>query len=102
MPGIGLSDLWLDIARLNSQADERIGYATQKPEKLLERIIKASSKEGDWILDPFCGCGTTISVAEHLNRNWAGIDVTALAINFIKHRLQKQFQDQVFHCYHLE
>ncbi len=70
---------------------ERLGYPTQKPEALLERIVKASSKENDWVLDPFCGCGTTVSVAERLKRNWVGIDVTALAINLIKHRLEKQF-----------
>lgn len=74
---------------------ERLGYSTQKPQALLERVIKASSKEGDWILDPFCGCGTTVSVAEKLNRKWAGIDITALAINLIKHRLRKQFSDKV-------
>jgi site-specific DNA-methyltransferase (adenine-specific) len=73
---------------------ERLGYQTQKPEKLLERIIKASSKEGDWVLDPFCGCGTTVAVAEKLDRNWIGIDITALAINLIKYRLQKQFADK--------
>lgn len=72
---------------------ERLGYATQKPEALLERVIKASSKEGDWILDPFCGCGTTVSVAERLNRNWTGIDITMLAINLIHHRLNSQFDN---------
>ena len=61
-----------------------MGYPTQKPEALLERIINASSKEGDWVLDPFCGCGTTVAVAEKLNRNWVGIDITTLAINLIK------------------
>lgn len=71
---------------------ERLGYPTQKPEALLERIIKASSKDGDWILDPFCGCGTTVSVAERLNRNWVGIDITMLAINLIKRRIAKQFE----------
>lgn len=70
---------------------ERLGYPTQKPEALLERVIKASSKKGDLVLDPFCGCGTTVAVAERLNRNWVGIDITALAINLIKHRLQSQF-----------
>jgi site-specific DNA-methyltransferase (adenine-specific) len=70
---------------------ERLGYPTQKPEALLERIIKASSKDGDLVLDPFCGCGTTVSVAERLKRNWVGIDITALAINLIKRRLQNQF-----------
>jgi len=70
---------------------ERLGYQTQKPEALLERIIKASSKKGDFILDPFCGCGTTVAVAEKLDRNWVGIDITMLAINLVKHRLRKSF-----------
>lgn len=73
---------------------ERLGYPTQKPEALLDRIIKASSKEGDLVLDPFCGCGTTVAVAERLNRNWVGIDITMLAINLIRHRLRGQFEDK--------
>ena len=68
-------------------AAERLGYPTQKPEALLERIIKASSNEGDVVLDPFCGCGTAIAVAQRLNRNWIGIDITYLAISLMKHRL---------------
>lgn len=72
---------------------ERLGYPTQKPEALLERVVKASSKEGDLVLDPFCGCGTAVAVAERLNRKWVGIDITTLAINLIKHRMQKQFRD---------
>lgn len=78
MPGIPLQDLWTDIPPINSQATERLGYPTQKPEALLERIILASSNEGDVVLDPFCGCGTTIAVAEGLNRRWIGIDITTL------------------------
>jgi site-specific DNA-methyltransferase (adenine-specific) len=70
---------------------ERIGYPTQKPEALLERIIKASSNEGDIVLDPFCGCGTAISVAERLKRKWIGIDVTHLAVTLMKKRLQDTF-----------
>jgi site-specific DNA-methyltransferase (adenine-specific) len=70
----------LDIPPINSQAAERLGYPTQKPEALLERIIKASSNEGDVILGPFCGCGTAIAVAERLHRRWIGIDITHLAI----------------------
>lgn len=88
-----LRDVW-DIPIINAMASERLGYPTQKPEALLERIIKASSKEGDWVLDPFCGCGTTVSVAERLNRNWIGIDITTLAINLIKYRLRKQFANK--------
>jgi len=81
-------DDWWQIQPVAPSAKERLGYPTQKPEVLLERIIKASSREGDWVLDPFCGCGTTIAVAETLNRNWVGIDITALAINLVKHRLR--------------
>ncbi len=84
-------DVW-DIPQIPERdKTERLGYPTQKPEALLERIIKASSKEGDWILDPFCGCGTTVAVAEKLGRNWVGIDITTLAINLIKHRLHDHF-----------
>jgi site-specific DNA-methyltransferase (adenine-specific) len=88
-----VSDVWNDIMSFQqaSTSGEILGYPTQKPEALLERIIKASSKEGDWVLDPFCGCGTTVAVAEKLNRNWVGIDITMLAINLIRHRLAKQY-----------
>lgn len=88
--GVRLGDDW-SIPYLNPMAKERLGYPTQKPEALLERIIKASSRAGDWVLDPFCGCGTTIAVAEKLNRKWVGIDITTLAINLIRYRLQNQF-----------
>ena len=88
--GVKENDVWI-IPVINSQAKERLGYPTQKPEALLEKIIRASSNEGDLILDPFCGCGTSVSVAERLGRNWVGIDVTMLAINLIRHRLHKQF-----------
>jgi site-specific DNA-methyltransferase (adenine-specific) len=76
MPGVPLQDIWIDIPPINPQAKERLGYPTQKPETLLERIIQASSNEGDIVLDPFCGCGTTIAVAERLKRRWIGIDIT--------------------------
>lgn len=82
---------WYDIPPLNSIAKERLGYPTQKPEALLERIIKASSNKGDVIMDPFCGCGTTITVAEKLNRHWIGIDITYLAVNLMKRRLADTF-----------
>lgn len=82
------------IQQMNPMAKERLGYPTQKPEALLERIILASSDEGDLILDPFCGCGTTIAVSQRLNRNWIGIDITHLAITLIKHRLRDAFGDQ--------
>jgi hypothetical protein len=77
-----------DISPLNSQAQERLGYPTQKPLSPLERIISASSNEGDLILDPFCGCGTTIHAAEKLHRHWIGIDITHLAISLIEKRLR--------------
>lgn len=84
-------DDWWQIQPIAPSARARLGYPTQKPEPLLERIIKASSKEGDLVLDPFCGCGTTIAVAQPLNRKWIGIDITHLAINLIKNRLKEMF-----------
>jgi len=93
MPGTPLQNIWDDIFPINSQAQERLGYPTQKPEALLERIIKASSNEDDVVLDPFCGCGTTIQVAQRLNRRWIGIDITHLAIGLIKKRLDDGFPD---------
>jgi len=86
-----LDDVWTDINMINPVAKERSGYPTQKPEALLERIIKASSNEGDLVLDPFCGCGTAIAVAERLHRRWIGIDITHLAVTHIKHRLYDTF-----------
>jgi len=86
-----VGDVWTDIDRINQSAKERLGYPTQKPEELLERILQASSKEGHVVLDPFCGCGTTIAAAQNLERNWIGIDITHLAVALIKHRLQSTF-----------
>lgn len=94
-PGVPVQALWTDINPINSQAKERLGYPTQKPEALLERIIEASSNEGDLVLDPFCGCGTTIAVAHRLDRRWIGIDITHLAVNLMKHRLQDTFGEEV-------
>jgi len=71
-----LQNLWADIPEINSQAQERLGYSTQKPMALLERIISASSNPGEVVLDAFCGCGTTIHAAQKLGRKWIGIDVT--------------------------
>jgi len=82
---------WWEIQPIAPSAKDRLDYPTQKPEELLERIIKASSKEGDIVLDPFCGCGTTIAVAQILKRNWIGIDITHLAINIIKWRIKSAF-----------
>jgi len=87
-------DDWWQIQPIAPSAKERLGYPTQKPEALLERIIKASSNEGDWVLDPFCGCGTTVAVAEKLKRKWIGIDITTLAITLIKSRLEKKFPER--------
>jgi len=95
MPGRPITTVWTDIPPINSQAQERLGYPTQKPEALLERIIRASSNEGDTVLDPFCGCGTTIAVAERLGRLWIGVDITYLAVNLMKRRLADTFRDEL-------
>lgn len=95
MPGIPLQDLWDDIQPIQSQAAERLGYPTQKPLRLLERIIRASSNPSDLVLDPFCGCGTTVIAAERLNRRWIGIDITHLAITLMRHRLEDAFGEQL-------
>jgi DNA modification methylase len=91
LPGVPLADIWTDIRIMHNLSAERLGYPTQKPEALLERIISASSNEGDLILDPFCGCGTTIAAAQKLNRRWIGIDITTLAITLIRTRLADTF-----------
>jgi hypothetical protein len=93
--GIPAQDLWTDIQALRSWHDERLGYPTQKPVALLERIIRASSNPGDVVLDPFCGCGTTIHAAQKLGRQWIGIDITYLAINLIKRRLKDAFGEEI-------
>jgi len=84
--GRRVGDVW-EIPLINSTSKERIGYPTQKPEALLERIIKASSNEGDIVLDAFCGCGTTIAMAEKLNRKWIGLDVSPIAVKVMTERL---------------
>lgn len=89
--GKPLVDVWTDIPPLNSQAIERLGFPTQKPLSLLERIIVASSQTGDVVLDPFCGCGTAIAAAEKLGRQWIGIDITYLSINLIENRMKAMF-----------
>ncbi|MBZ4194690.1 MAG: restriction endonuclease [Candidatus Contendobacter sp.] len=96
MPGIPLDDIWTDLPPINSQAAERLGYPTQKPLALLERIIQVSSSEGDLVLDPFCGCGTAVHAAHKLDRNWIGIDITHLAIGVIEQRLNDAFPGMVF------
>ena len=99
MAGVSLQDVWIDISPIGAQAQERLGYPTQKPEALLERILRASSNEGDVVLDPFCGCGTTVQVAQKLNRRWIGIDITHLAIGLIKTRLDDSFGHDVRKTY---
>ena len=89
--GTPVQDVWTDIESLRSWHKERLGYPTQKPEALLERIINASSNEGDVVLDPFCGCGTAVAAAQKLNRQWIGIDITHLAVALMKNRLKTAF-----------
>jgi len=91
MPGVPLQNIWTDIPPVNPQARERLGYPTQKPLALLERIIRASTNPGDVVLDPFCGCGTALVAAHKLGREWIGIDVTYLAIGVMKQRLRDAF-----------
>jgi DNA modification methylase len=102
MPGVPLQNLWTDISVINNRSKERIGYPTQKPVALLERILKASSNEGDLVLDPFCGCGTTIEAAHRLKRNWVGIDITHIAISVIRRRLTTVFGDTAQYKVHGE
>jgi site-specific DNA-methyltransferase (adenine-specific) len=93
-PKIG--DLWDDIPPIPASSAERLGYPTQKPLALLERIIQASSNPGDVVLDPFCGCGTTVAAAEKLGRRWIGIDITHLSIALQKYRLKEMFPEAKF------
>ncbi len=86
--GVHISDVW-DIPIINATSKERLGYPTQKPEALLERIINASSNPMDIVLDPFCGCGTTIAVAHRLGRRWIGIDVSPTACKLMEKRMRK-------------
>ena len=89
--GTPVPSLWADIPPIHPAAQERLGYPTQKPQALLERIIAASSKPGDVVLDPFCGCGTAVHAAEKLGRRWIGIDITHLSISLIEKRLRNAF-----------
>src|ERR1039458_798708 len=93
MPGVPLQNIWTDISPINMMAKERLGYPTQKPVALLERIINASSNPGDFVLDPFCGCGTTIDAAEKSGREWIGIDITQIAMTTIKKRLWDTYHE---------
>ena len=93
MDGGVIGTMWTDIPPINSQAAERLGYPTQKPEALLERIIRASSNEGDTVLDAYCGCGTTVAVAQRLGRRWIGIDVTYQSIAVILDRFATTYKE---------
>ncbi len=99
--GVKLNDVWT-IPYLGSTAKERVGYPTQKPLKLLERIIKASSNENEMILDPFCGCATTCVAAEKLNRKWIGIDVSPIAADLVKYRIKRELGMLLFEPVHRE
>lgn len=94
-----ITNIWTDISPLHSADAERLGYPTQKPLALLERIIRASSNPGDLVLDPFCGCGTAIHAAQKLGRDWIGIDITHLAINLIEQRMKTAFPDVTFEVF---
>jgi site-specific DNA-methyltransferase (adenine-specific) len=94
--GERLQNIWTDINPIGSQAQERLGYPTQKPLALLERILCASSNEGDVVLDPFCGCGTTVHAAQKLKRKWIGIDITHLAVSLVRRRLIDAFPRSKF------
>lgn len=93
--GAPVQDVITDIDAINSRAAERLGYPTQKPVALLERILEASSNPGDVVLDPFCGCGTTIDAAQKLGRNWIGIDITYISVDLIMKRLQHTYGDSI-------
>jgi len=95
LPGLAVGDIWDDIDKINPLAAERLGYPTQKPLALLERILAASSKPGDVVLDPFCGCGTTIDAAIKLKRAWLGIDITYIAVGLIQARLKDTYGDSI-------
>ncbi len=96
MTGVPIQDIWSDVPPISAQSKERLGYPTQKPLALLERIIAASSNEGDVVLDPFCGCGTAVHAAQKLGRQWIGIDITHLAISLIEKRMRAAFPGIAF------
>jgi len=99
MPGVPVQNIWTDIPLINNRSKEMLGYPTQKPLALLERIVSASSNPGDVVLDPFCGCGTAIDAAQELGRQWIGIDITHLSIGLIKHRLTDRFGPEIAKTY---
>jgi hypothetical protein len=95
MEGVPVNDVWTDIGAIGGTSPERMGYPTQKPLALLERIIAASSNPGDVVLDPFCGCGTAVDAAQKLGRRWIGIDITYLAIDLIRKRLYHRYRESI-------
>ena len=97
--GVKLQNLWSDIGPIGAHAAERLGYPTQKPLALLERIISASSSEGDVVLDPFCGCGTAVDAAQKLGRQWIGIDITYLSVDLIRKRLLHTYGEEIESAY---
>lgn len=101
MPGVLVQNVWTDIPVINNRSKERLGYPTQKPLALLDRIIKVSSNEDDVVLDPFAGCGTAIDAAQKLNRRWVGIDITTLAVNLIDARLRHTYGERIQESYEL-
>jgi len=101
MPGVPVQNIWTDVPVINNRSKEKLGYPTQKPLALLERILAASSNPGDVVLDPFCGCGTTIDAAEKLDRRWIGIDITYLAVDLIDKRLRHSHGEDVTATYEI-
>lgn len=95
LKGVPIQDIISDIRPMHNLSDERLGYPTQKPLALLERIIQASSNEGDVVLDPFCGCGTAVHAAQKLKRDWIGIDITHLAVSLIEKRMKDAFGESL-------
>ena len=97
--GAVVANVWSDIQPISAHANERVGYPTQKPLALLERIIKASSNEGDIVLDPFCGCATACVAADKLGRKWVGIDISPKAVELVNMRLQQSMGSLFHHGY---
>ena len=97
--GTAVEDIFVDVGRLEANSKEKVGYPTQKPLALLERIIKASSNEGDIVLDPFCGCATACVAADKLGRKWVGIDISPKAVELVNMRLQQSMGSLVHHGY---
>ncbi len=102
LTGVAVPDIWDDIDRINPVGNERLGYPTQKPVALMERVLAASTVPGDVVLDPFCGCGTTIDAAIKMDRKWLGIDITYIAVGLIQARLKDTYGDEIAKTYRVE